>query len=258
MQNGLAMSVKEARSLIELKAGLSDPCSFYCLEEQPIGSPNGKAIIFLHGLGENRTGLNYLFHELSLGLRTEGYAVYRFDLAGCGESSLHPSIKIWKDQLESIKNFTRKYTHVHMISRGVSSILLPLKDHSVNIAIGPISETLFNKQLPLIPVEEHLHLWIPAAEQKMTSETESFWSGLGVEAGCLGGFYLPKTFIEELKLCIFPTPSEVKVILPGRTSHIPLSSQTYHLPDCHPLFFPMKDRRILLNKIKEILNNADE
>ncbi len=244
------MSVKVVHSLVQLT--LSDKHSFYCLEEGPIRSSNRKAVIFLHGLGENRTGLNYLFHELSLGLRSLGYAVYRFDLAGCGESSLDFSINIWRDQLEAVKNLGQKYSQVHLISRGISRVLLSQSDKNINIAIGSISRALFYQQIPLIRLEEHPDKWIPSEEKKMSPETESFWSGLGVEAGCMGGFYLPKTFIEELKHCISLPQQKVEKIFSGKMPSV-LSSQEHYLPNCHPLFFHMNDRKNLLNKIKEIL-----
>lgn len=239
--------------LIELNA--CEIGSFYCLEEKSIGLPNGRAIVFLHGLGENRAGLNYLFHELSLGLRREGYAVYRFDLAGCGESKLGLSIHTWKTQVDALLYLLGSYDKIHFISRGVSSLLIPQNySTSVNVAIGPLMSTLFLQQYTKIPIEHRNDLWVPLPEIPPI-EREYFWYSLGVEAGCLGGFYLPNKFLEELNQFTGYSNKGCKTIISGKDWPVALPTDADYLPDCHPLFFFQKDRRILLNKLIRTLSH---
>lgn len=245
------MSVKIARSLLKLPLEGND--LFYCVEENPIGYSNGKAVIFLHGLGENRSGLNYLFQELSSGLTNQGYTVYRFDLAGCGESYLNHSIKTWKKQLQSVEVVTKKHFCTHIISRGISKVLLTDNECSVHIAIGAISEDFFNLHLPLVPIADHSTWWIPIQEKNLTRSREFFWYGLGVEAGCLGGFYLPKAFVEEIKSYFPLVSSKIRSIMPVNTDKVFIDSPSCALSDCHPLFFHANDRKKLLHEIIKII-----
>ncbi len=251
MQLGLEVSQKTMLSqLIEFQVGAG---AFYCLEELPSHLPNGKAIVFLHGLGENRSGLNYLFHEMSERFTSDGFAVYRFDLAGCGESSLPLLFQVWREQLAVVVNYLEKYQAVHLIARGVSSYLLP-KYQTGNIAIGPIVAHYFCEQYPQIPVEQHEKVWIPQTDASCNLERDYFWFGLGVEAGCLGGFYLTKEFLIELEQAIFPIPKEWSVIYSGKHWPHSLPSWAHLLSECHPLFVYQDDRAVLYNKLTGLLN----
>jgi hypothetical protein len=228
--------------------------SFYCLEETPLFESNGRAVIFLHGLGENRTGLNYLFHELSRGLTAEGFVVYRFDLGGRGESELPLSLSIWKKQLECVKTLLKeRYSKIHLIARGAASLLLPSTLNPIHIAIGPVIVDFFLKQYLSISVEECKKNWIPKADINRCSKRDYFWTLLGVEAECLGGFYISRAFLTEMRNALNPIPKEWAVIYAGKGCPISIPSHANYLPDCHPLFFHENDRKILLKKIIEIL-----
>lgn len=252
MQLGLDMFQETMQlQLIELRV---EEGPFYCLEELPFHSSNGKAIIFLHGIGENRSGMNYLFHEMSEKLTSEGFAVYRFDLAGCGESSLKLSFQLWQKQLTAVIEYLEKYQAIHLIARGLSTFLLP-KSQSGHIAIGPIADHYFHEQYPQIPIEQNDVLWIPQIEDLPNREKEYFWFGLGAEAGCLGGFVLTKEFLKEIERAIFPIPQEWTVIYSGKEWPYALPTWAHILPGCHPLFFYQQDRTLLCNKLIRLLND---
>lgn len=253
MQRGLEVSQKTMQSqLIEfrLEEGL-----FYCLEEFSSHASNGRAIVFLHGLGENRSGLNYLFHELSEQLTSDGFAVYRFDLAGCGESSLPLSFQLWRKQLTAVEKYLEKFQAIHLVARGVSSYLLP-KDQMGHIAIGPIVSHFFCEYYPQIPIEQHDKWWIPQINESSSPERDCFWFGLGIEAGCLGGFYLTRKFLIELQQAIFPIPNEWTIIYSGNNWPYSLPSWAHLLSECHPLFVYQDDRVILYNQLTRLLNAA--
>lgn len=251
MQLGLEVYQKTMLSqLIEFQV---EEGLFYCLEEFSSHVSNGKAIVFLHGLGENRSGLNYLFHELSEKLASDGFTVYRFDLAGCGESSLPLSFQLWREQLAVVEKYLEKYRAIHLIARGISSYLLP-KYQSGNIAIGPIVDHYFREQYPQIPVEMDEKVWIPQMGVPFDLERDYFWFGLGVEAGCLGGFYLTKEFLIELQQAIFPIPKEWTVIYSGNDWPYSLPFWAHLLCECHPLFIYQDDRMMLYNKLTRLLN----
>lgn len=203
--------------------------SFCYLKEIP-SSPNGKSILFLHGLGESRSGINYLFKELSMGLMDRGYSVYRFDLGGCGDSPLPLSLSVWKKQLYFLLD-----SFSIVIARGLSSILLPLEGKK-SISLRPFSKEHFMRTYPLIPALTIDGKWIPDVHHSVTEKEEMFWFNLGVEASCFGGLSLPLEMIKEIEM--FPAKSGSIVLDP---------------PDCHPLFLFQKDRQLLLEKLVEIL-----
>ncbi len=53
----------------------------------PDAAASGDAILLLHGFTGSRIEFAYLFVELGRALAARGIAVFRFDFAGCGESS---------------------------------------------------------------------------------------------------------------------------------------------------------------------------
>lgn len=218
---------------------------FYCLEELPQVSPNDSAVIFLHGLGENRAGLNYIFSEIGEGLRRVGYSTYRFDLGGCGESTLPLSVSIWKKQLETVLAFAQFYKKIHIIARGVSSVLLT-EEHSHSVAVGPITKQQVIKQLSTLAVDEEE--WIISKQ-----EDKKFWYSMGLEAGCLfwGPFH---TLVKELQELDHPLPEKCRVIYGGHFEGT-FPSSAYCLSECHPLFLYQADRQILLNELIEVLND---
>lgn len=232
-----------------IKLSLQDGQCFYCLEELPSARYKNEAVILLHGLGENRAGINYLFTELSEGIRRAGYAVYRFDLGGCGESLLPLSLQIWKQQIDTILTLTRSYRVVHMAGRGISSVLL-FAGKGKKIAIGPMQHSLLAKQLPKVVINSDN--WVSTRKEENLEE-ESFWYSLGVEAGCLFWGALGD-FMNELNEEVTSIPGDWSVVWGGRHV-VPLPAQTCHLTDCHPLFLYQADRQILLKELVEILND---
>lgn len=204
--------------------------SFYYLKQTPASPPNGKSILFLHGLGENRCGINYLFRDLSSALASKGYTVYRFDLGGCGDSVLPLSLSIWQEQLDTFLDSVSI-----VIARGLSSILLPLEGKK-SIQLRPFSKEHFTRQYPLISANLQNGSWIPDANHSMNEREENFWFQLGVETDCLGGLFLPIKLIEEIKSFS---------IKPGHLIIDP--------PDSHPLFLFQKDKQLLLKQLGGIL-----
>lgn len=171
---------------------------FPLLEHRPKTTSNMEACIILHGLGENRCGIHYLHRELSESLVECGFTVFRFDLAGCGDSSMTLSFKNWKDQLQKVIDFLSSFEQVHLIARGISSLLLSQHSRGKTIAINPPEPSLFFAQVDRIPLEPIEDLWVPKFSL-ISVEEEQFWTSLGVESSCLGGFCLSRGFVDEIK-----------------------------------------------------------
>lgn len=224
--------------------------SFFLLEE---GSLQREAVVFLHGLGENRTGVNYLFRDLSRALQNS-FTVYRFDLAGCGDSALPLSLSLWEKQLDSLqKSHLAKHRKVHWISRGISACLLP----DEGIAIAPPIAAFILETLPKIPLEPGQKNWTPLGGPRILSPTEeAFWHLLGVEAGCLGGFSADRSFIQTLSAQTLSTRSG-RILYPKHGWPFPLPAQAKTIDARHSLFLFEQDRINLSKTLHEMLNGKD-
>jgi len=223
---------------------------FYLLQE---GEEKESAIVFCHGLGENRTGINYLFRDLSRGLQTS-HSVYRFDLAGCGDSTLPLDLSLWEEQLAQIqRELSIKHKTIHLVARGLSSFLLPQE----GIAINPPIADFVLEQIDQIPLEFHSTAWAPLGNRSIDEKEEVFWYLLGVEAGCLGGFRLNPTSLKQLNQKTLST-SSCKTLYCGQILNTLGKGHNLSphilLKEAHPFFLFQKDRLTLCIQIKELLN----
>lgn len=224
--------------------------SFFLLEE---GNLQKEAIVFLHGLGENRTGVNYLFRDLSRALQ-EFFTVYRFDLAGCGDSTLPLSMALWEKQLETLrKTHLARHRKTHWISRGLSACLLPEE----GIAIAPPIPAFILEILPMIPLEPGEKNWTPLGGQRTLSPSEeAFWHLLGVEAGCLGGFSTDRRFIENFSERSLSTRSR-RTLYSKHGWPFALPVQAKQIDAAHSLFLFEQDRKNLCITLHAMLNGKD-
>lgn len=224
--------------------------SFSLLEE---GICREESVVFLHGLGENRTGVNYLFRDLSRALQNS-YTVYRFDLAGCGDSTLPLSMSLWEKQIETLqKKHLGKYRKTHWISRGLSACLLP----EDGIAIAPPIPGFILETLPKIPLEPGQKNWTPLGGSRTLSPSEeAFWHLLGVEAGCLGGFSADRRFIETLSERTLSTRSR-RILYSKNGWPFSLPIEAKPINATHSLFLFEQDRKILSKTLYEMLNGKD-
>jgi len=227
---------------------------FYVLEHQPIFKKKNEAVIFLHGLGESRIGFNYLYKDLSDGLNTDGYTTYRFDLGGCGNSTLPLSIEIWSAQLETLIQHLNEYSKIHIVARGTAALILNKHTTGHYIVLNPPVRDFILSMIDKIPAERNDLMWIPHGIFPKNVSNEYFWFNLGVESRCLGGFYLTNSFLDEIKNNQFKHSSTWQIIFSGDSWPIEVIEPSIKMKNCHPLFLYQKDRTCLLEKIKYLLN----
>ncbi|MCH9632625.1 MAG: hypothetical protein S4CHLAM6_09630 [Chlamydiae bacterium] len=239
---------------LKLGSGLS----FYIFEKQPLVKLSNFCVVFLPGLGEARSGLNYLFSSLSHKFANKGCLTIQVDLAGCGESTLPLERKMWIAQLEAIKQHLNKKEifNVHFVTKGLSSILNEHNQNGLNFSICPFDPDLFKSWLPKINVVSHPTLWLPQNPECLCLEEEIFWYRLGIEAGCVGGLSISKDFLSEISNFNFvPSKETISIFSKCDPFHYQ-SEQSIILENSHPFFLLDSDKDALFNEINtKIIGN---
>lgn len=236
-----------------LKCSLGKRESFYVLKESSGNMCINEALIFLHGLGENRSGINYLFKELAQGLTKNGVTTYRFDLSGCGDNDSPLSISRWRNQLEVVQEITASYKRVHFLGRGTGSIILPKSP--LSIALNPFSKEYFLNWVDKILLNLNEIDWTPIPNYCVGQDEDFFWANLGIESGCLGGFHIPQKFLEELKTNL-EISAEWNIFFGGNYIPFDKSEFSYKSVGLHPLFMLQQDRELLLRELIKLLQKT--
>jgi hypothetical protein len=200
-----------------------------------------EAVLFIHGLGENRTGIHYIFTELARALCEEGYDGFQFDLVGCGESLSPLLLDNWLYQIEMILQRLSLYQKVHIVGRGIARTLLPspFKRGDV-ILFNSCPLDVFTKGIK----ELSAHCtWDKERIYPLPSRsgiTDRFWFELGVEPECIGGLSVPFSFFKHLE----------------ESLQRPLSREYTLLSPCEfkdPLYRFQSDRKKAFHHILEVL-----
>lgn len=220
---------------------------FYVLEER-CDREAREAVLLLHGLGENRSGINYMFVEMSKAIRQKGFDVYRLDLAGLGESLLPLDVARWVEQVKWIIGQRRKrYENLHIVARSSGILAAPFDDEAVGtvIAIQPPRYHVFSYWM-----EQEMSEARNDSEAKIGRE--EFWLNLGVEPGLADGRFFSKGFFRQLSESIANIPySRTVCITNGYT--VP-TDRLYLLTGADPLYRYQHERAALIRIIlKEIL-----
>lgn len=192
------MSMSQSSEIIEFHHhnikwfGLLETCISDCNN-----TPPSLGIIFLHGLGENRTGLNYIFSQISRKLADAGCKTIRFDLAGLGESMLPLSISIWKEQYKEVYTLLRnECKEIWTICRGTGCLAIPEGEYGKIFALNPCSPEIFNQTKKNILSKEIDGIIEP--NTKSAVEYYKFWNNLGVETESIGGLRISADFFESI------------------------------------------------------------
>lgn len=233
--------------------------SFWLLCHEQASPPRG-AVIFLHGLGENRSGLNYLLSELAAASYARGWATFRFDLAGCGDSTLPLDLVLWVAQLAAVQQYTAHYPKIAIVGRGAGCCVMP-----TSWARGPLVALAPSQAAPHAAGLEAIRQTIVDGQAipkqgQITPVEARFWTNLGVEVGCIGGLTVPLAFLEAIQATLHqPRPAWVQVFPACAGDIAPPGSQL--LPDADPLFALARDRaavaRLLEQTLEESWANAD-
>lgn len=227
--------------------------AFNVLHHFPWKSEKEEAVVLLHGLGESRSGLNYIFHDLSRKCIDLGFHTFRFDLGGCGESTLPLSLDVWEIQIQKLIPFLKRYKKVHWIARGISLACIPLHNQrGKTLALSPPLPGVLRELLPDVPwVRKDDKFWVPATEN-LNDRAMAFWHLLGVEAECLGGFTISPEFLESLLSRSWENTPGLKAFFGNSGVKIPDSSFHELWKDCHPMFRYEKDRHKLKEKLTQL------
>ncbi len=177
---------------------IEDPLyPFYVIAEEE--EKNLEAIVFIHGLGENRSGLNYVFAELGHKLFKENFNTYRFDLSGCGDNPHPLDIDIWKSQLNGLLSYLNCYEKIHIVGRGIGRIIIPLDYKKGRVLL--LNKCTFDAHSSglthigeFFEFESHIE---PA--NVLTDIEKDFWLNLSIEPECIGGISISMSFMEDVK-----------------------------------------------------------
>src|SRR5688500_3467071 len=110
------------------------------LVRRPVAEPVG-CVVLTHGLGENRTGNNYLFSTIAIRMAEHGLAAVTYDLSGFGDSLGPPDVDHWSRQAETARQHLAEAfpgRPLHWVARGAAAALLPAHwSQGARVAISP-------------------------------------------------------------------------------------------------------------------------
>lgn len=217
-------------------------------------SCRNEAVVFFHAVGENKSGLNYLFQEMAEEAHKAGFDSYRFDLSGSGESLGALSLLAWINQLQALSPHLSAYHKVHAVARGTGSILLShYPFNGEMIAVGPPIKRIFEENLANLRFDKLSDTLVTPLQQGQSIEEENFWYNLGAEAGCIGGLMLPLAFLDQVHQSLDPIPSHWHTYYSDRVAAALELTNAVIVKGAHPLFWFASDRAFLKNELIRII-----
>lgn len=240
--------------LLQLDLSRPEGGSFWALHYEAVPRAN-RAVMFLHGLGENRSGLNYIFRELAEYVQALGWATYRFDLAGCGESTFPLDLRIWEAQVHAVRQVASHHSRIAIVCRGAGCCAVPEDwPHGPVIALAPAQSVLYEEGLASIR-EGAPDGWTRPQQGLLTEAEHRFWTNLGVEAGCIGGLVVPLAFLEQVGAAFRQPRRGWNQVFPEALADLaPASSKV--LLKAAPLFAFARDRSGLAGLLEKFLEEA--
>lgn len=242
-------------SIPNLKILNIEKLNFYLLEKSNYN--NSEAVIFLHGIGENRSGLNYIFSEISNFL-TFKYDTFQFDWMGLGENPHDFDLSTWEKQFFTILEYLKpSYKRIHIIFRAICKVVLPPNyNNGLLISIGNASSDDFQNGINDIfnYPQDNKYIYITQKSQ-YSKEEELFWYNLGVEPSCVGGLKIPKCLLKTLKEKLLENKSIDYIFTNEIEESFFPQSRRILIFDSDPLFRKMNDRKLIKHTILEVLQN---
>lgn len=217
---------------------------FYCIEEEPVWD-SGHTVIFVPGLGENRSGHNYLYTQLGRCLAVRGFRSYRFDLAGQGDSLLPLDPELWRSQVDQVRGLARtRGASVHIVARGVGVLALPVRhdDGHVFLIRPPYqSDCTAGNSLAATSVCGQ----VKPPQDGLTADEKRLLTAFGAEVRCIGGLTFTRSFLEDAVTRVGRYPAEwTSIFAAVETNSAPVGATV--LPNTRtPLFLLASDRAAL-------------
>ncbi len=192
----------------ELRTLSAGTASFYCMVERPrkgAAAPDG--VFLLHGLGEDRSGHNYLWSQMARRLVSDGSTVYRCDLAGMGDSLLPLDLDLWARQLDALGGLGQDHDRIHVVARGAARCIVPdnwrrgtvvalrpCGPRDVDTGLGSALGRAVCGQVRPVPGD-------------VGPEESRFWTALGTEVRAIGGASVSAFFLTQVASRTTPCPS---------------------------------------------------
>lgn len=159
------------------------------------GGGSGTAALILPGMGEPRTGINYLWSELARALSEHEVSCLRPELSGCGNAPGSKSARMWRQQTAAaVDHLRQSATRVVVIARGSSALVVPASvGPQDQIALRPAGRAALGR---LLDANGSRPCFTPArlVRDGFHPDVED----LGVESRCAGGFDCPTETLTEL------------------------------------------------------------
>jgi predicted alpha/beta hydrolase len=185
----------------------------YFLVRKPAGGSSSGAVLLVHGLGENRSGNNYLLSQLASRLAVSGLATVTFDLAGCGEDRRPADAGVWRRQVHVASALALDVSPgrpVHCVSHGTGAAVLPAAGNGRRVAISPPHETA------LLQIAEGARNGTVEVDLPLSGAAVELWRRAGTHPGLLGGLALPADLFTEIARGLAARHWDVELIGQGQ------------------------------------------
>ncbi|AST93560.1 MULTISPECIES: hypothetical protein [Sutcliffiella] len=212
-------------------------------------------MLFIHGLGEDRTGINYFFASEAKKLYRMGYSTCQFNLIGLGDENGIPNLETWVNQLDLVLRFlTSSFPNILIIARGICRVLFSTSTYNGKIILLGHSN---KNDYDLSYINRYIdNDWVKVPQNDVYStKEEKFWLNLAVETSSIGGLHLPLSLFQQLeskltKKCyvdyLFSLGDEKK-------DSTLFYRNSISFPNVDPLLRKEVEREIVSQKISEVL-----
>ncbi|WP_240137664.1 hypothetical protein [Streptomyces sp. MUM 178J] len=173
-------------------------------------------MLVLPGMGEPRSGINYLWAELARALTGQGIACLRPEMSGCGNDSGVQSPLEWRRQAAAAIAYLRTIANrVIVVARGASALTVPATSDYELVAVRPVGPETVRRLLSAVGIGQPFR---PA--DHVQGGFEVVIEDLGIESRCAGGIeYVPEVLC-ELELCAHQAPAPAHAWFLDEPTHL--------------------------------------
>lgn len=213
-------------------------------------------LLFLHGVGEDRTGINYFFANQTVAQFQNGFSICRFNFIGLGDELGIPNLITWKQQLEEIIRYLRtSFASIHIIARNSARIFLDEPNCFGRVYLLGHSHP-DHYDLSYLDQYKTNDGWINVNQKEVYSEEEELhWQTLAVETSSIGGMYLPYRLFQQIHEQL-KQPSYCDVLFSMGAKQVDetmICSREINIPSIDNLLRQKKEREIIGERLSEVI-----
>ncbi|RWQ71104.1 hypothetical protein [Bacillus cereus] len=217
---------------------------------------NPDAILFLHGLGEDRTGINYFFANAEKVQFQRGFSVCRFNWSGLGEDLGDLNLDIWKSQLKEVLKYLKgRFRKIHIIARNICRIFFDAPYKLGDLCLIGHSHPCFFENSILNQFCNENNLIIVSQKDSYSLVEELHWTNLSFETSSIGGLCFPSKLFSQVGIHLKKNCYCDYLFSMGTQKYdsTMFSLKEINLPDTDLLVRKEHDRNILNNLLSEVI-----